>query len=104
MSAASTLRFARRKANLSQRELGLRAGATQATISRIEDGVVSPRFETMERLLSACGFELHLIPKRGIGVDRTAIRRLLHSNPTERARLAAEEARNMEKIVPSPER
>ena len=104
MSAADALRFARRKANLSQRELGRRAGATQATISRIEDGLISPRFDTLERLLGACGFELQLTPRRGVGVDRTAIRELLRSTPAERARLAAQEARNLERLPPSPRR
>ena len=101
MAAATLLRYARRKANLSQRELGRRASATQATISRIEDGLISPRFDTLERLLAACGFELQVIPRRGEGVDRTAIRELLRSTPTERARLAAREARSLERFRPS---
>jgi transcriptional regulator with XRE-family HTH domain len=101
MAAATLLRYARRKANLSQRELGRRASATQATISRIEDGLISPRFDTLERLLAACGFELQVIPRRGEGVDRTAIRELLRSTPTERARLAVREARSLEKFRPS---
>jgi transcriptional regulator with XRE-family HTH domain len=104
MIAADALVYARRKANLSQRELGRRAGATQATISRIEDGLISPRFDTLERLLAACGFELQLIPRRGVGVDRTAIRELLRSMPDERVRLAVQEARNLEKLVPPPRR
>lgn len=101
MSAGGILSYARRKANLSQRELGRRAGATQATISRIEEALVSPRFDTLERLLEACGFELQAIPRRGEGIDRGAIRELLRSTPAERARLAAEEARNLEKLRPA---
>jgi len=98
MNAASILRYARRKANLSQRELGRRAGVTQATISRIEEGLISPRFDTLERLLDACGFQLQAIPRRGEGLDRGAIRELLRSTPAERARLAAAEAGNLEKL------
>jgi transcriptional regulator with XRE-family HTH domain len=98
MNAGNILRYARRKANLSQRELGHRAGVTQATISRIEEALISPRFDTMERLLDVCGFQLQAIPRRGEGVDRGAIRELLGSTPTERARLAVDEARNLEKI------
>ena len=100
MSVASILSYARRKANLSQRELGRRAGATQATISRIEEGLVSPRFDTLERLLDACGFQIQAIPRRGTGIDRSAIRELLRATPAERARLAVEEARNLEKLRP----
>lgn len=101
MSASSFLRHARKKANLSQRELGLRAGATQATISRIEEGLTSPRVETLERLLEACGFQLQLVPRRGEGIDRTVMRELLKATPTERARLAVEDARNLESIRPA---
>src|SRR5262245_45851208 len=104
MTAAGILRYARRKANLSQRELGRRAGATQATISRIEEGLISPRFETLERLLDACGFELQAIPRRGQGIDRTAIRELLRTTPTHRARLATDEARSLAKLRPARRR
>jgi transcriptional regulator with XRE-family HTH domain len=100
MSAASLLRYARRKANLSQRELGSRAGVTQATISRIEDEKISPRFDTLERLLNVCGFQLQAAPRRGESVDRSAIRQLLRTTPAERARLAVVEARNMERLRP----
>ena len=74
---------------------------TQATISRIEESKVSPRVETLDRLLEVCGFELQAIPARGLGVDRGAIRQLLKSTPAERLHLATEEARNLEKIHPS---
>jgi transcriptional regulator with XRE-family HTH domain len=100
MSAASLLQYARRKANLSQRDLGSRAGVTQATISRIEERKISPRFDTLERLLDACGFQLQVVSHRGEGVDRSAIRELLRASPEDRARLAAVEARNLEKLRP----
>lgn len=100
MSAASLLRYARQKANLSQRELGARAGVTQATISRIEERKISPRFDTLERLLFSCGFELQVVPRRGVEVDRSAIRELLKMSPKDRARLAVAESRNLEKIQP----
>ncbi len=98
MIGSSILRYARKKANLSQRELGRRTGTTQATISRIEDGLTSPRLDTLERLLDACGFQLQAVPRRGEGVDRSAIRELLKATPTERARLAGQEAQNLEKL------
>jgi transcriptional regulator with XRE-family HTH domain len=98
MPASFLLRHARNKSNLSQRELGRRAGVTQATISRIEDGLISPRFDTLERLLEACGFQLDAVPRRGEGVDRTAIRELLRLTPTRRLRLAAAEARNVGRL------
>ena len=98
MDAATLLQYARRKAGLSQRELGRRAGVTQASIARIEGGGTSPRFETLDRLLATCGFELEPVPKRGIGVDKTVMDRLIDLSPTERAREAAHEARVVEKL------
>jgi len=97
MSGGPVLRTARRRAGLSQRVLAERAGVTQAAISRIEDGKTSPRFDTLERLLEACGFTLELAHWLGEGVDRTAIRELLRLSPAERARLAVQEAHNLER-------
>ena len=103
MDAAALLRYARDKARLSQRELGRRAGISQTTISLIEDSRTSPRFETLDRLLDACGFELEIVPRAGVGIDRTRMRELLRLPPAERARIAIDEARNLEKIFPRRE-
>jgi transcriptional regulator with XRE-family HTH domain len=104
VDAATLVRYARGKANLSQRELGRRAGVTQASIARIESGETSPRFETLDRLLSTCGFELEPVPKRGLGIDRSGIGQLLRLSPGERAHRAVEEARNLERIPRRPVR
>jgi len=101
MSAYRILRYARRKAGLSQRELAERSGVPQPTIARIEAGRVSPRFETLETLLASCGRRLELVRRRGEGVDRTAIRQLLRLTPDERARRAAVEGRNLEALEAS---
>jgi len=98
VNSAALLRYARLKAGLSQRGLGRRAGVSQTTISLIEDEKTSPRSETLERLLATCGFELDLVPLAGVGIDRSAMRELLRLPPHERARIAIEEARNLEKI------
>lgn len=92
MDPAKALLRARRKAGLSQRELAERTGVAQPTIARIESGAASPRCETLDRLLDACGYDLELLPRRGAGIDRTAMRELLAIEPAERLRLAAEEA------------
>jgi transcriptional regulator with XRE-family HTH domain len=77
---------------LTQRELSERTGVPQPAIARLESGRTSPRAATVEKLLAACGFRLTIEPRRGEGVDRTAIRELLDLTPDARARLAAEEA------------
>jgi transcriptional regulator with XRE-family HTH domain len=49
---------------LSQRRLALRAGTTQAAISRIERGIVSPTFTTLRELMIAMGEEVVLSARR----------------------------------------
>ncbi len=100
LGASGLIRYARRSAGLSQRELALRSGVPQPSIARIESGRTAPRVDTLQRLLRACGVRLDLAPIAGEGVDRTAIRRLLALSPSERARLAVEEARNLERVRP----
>jgi transcriptional regulator with XRE-family HTH domain len=55
------LRSLRRRADLSQRELAVRAGVPKSTISRIEAGRArDPKFRTVARLVSAAGGTLGL--------------------------------------------
>ena len=84
------LRMARRRAQLSQRELARRAGVPQATVSRIENRVVSPTLDTLNPLIRACGMRLSVVDQRGVGVDRSQIRERLAMMPSERLRLAAD--------------
>jgi HTH-type transcriptional regulator/antitoxin HipB len=91
MSASALLRQARRQAGIGQRELARRAGIPQPTLSRIERGLSSPRFDTLDRLLRECGAELHLVPRPGLEVDRTLVRERLRLTPGGRARLAVRE-------------
>lgn len=79
------LRTARRRAQLSQRELGRHSGVPQPTVSRIESGRMSPSFDLLARLLQACGMELVAIESPAEGsVDRTLIRENLRLSPAER--------------------
>ena len=95
MNVGSLLRYSRARAGLTQRELAERAGFRQPGVARIEAGHVSPRVDTLNRLLMACGVRLDAVPRRGEGVDRTGIRELLALSPEERLRRAAAEARNL---------
>jgi transcriptional regulator with XRE-family HTH domain len=60
MVSASLLVEARRRAGLSQRELGARAGVAQQEIARYERGRVTPSLERLRALIAACGLELTL--------------------------------------------
>jgi predicted transcriptional regulator len=99
MDVASTLRNARRAADLSQRELGRRAGVAQPAVARIEAGGVIPRVDTLERLLRACGHTLEVARRAGAGIDRSVIRELLRLTPRQRLDLAVTEAHNLERLL-----
>lgn len=58
MLSASLIVQARRRAGLSQRELALALGKTQAEIARWERGHVAPSLERLRDIVAACGLEL----------------------------------------------
>ncbi|MEO5577310.1 MAG: helix-turn-helix transcriptional regulator [Gaiellaceae bacterium] len=60
MSAGQLLRAARARHGLTQKQLAIRARTSQAAISRIERGLVSPTVETLEKLLAMVNEELVL--------------------------------------------
>lgn len=93
--AGRMLRFARSRANLTQRELAAKSGVPQETIARIERGRADPRLGTLDRLLEACGYGLEVEPRLGIGVDRTQIEQLLLLTTSERLALAIDNDRNI---------
>lgn len=84
---------------MTQRDLAAAAGVPQPTVARIESGAVSPRADTLDRLLRAAGHEIHVEPALGRGIDRTLIRDRLRLTPAERIGLAVEEARAMPAIA-----
>jgi transcriptional regulator with XRE-family HTH domain len=86
------LRYARRKAGLTQVELGERAGVPQSVVARIEAGRSMPRFDTLDRLLNACGYALDVSPRIGTGIDRTLMEPMLAATPEERGEVAADAA------------
>ena len=55
MSVGQTLRAARRQAGLSQEQLAIRAGTTQAAISRIETGKEAVTAERLTQLAAGLG-------------------------------------------------
>jgi transcriptional regulator with XRE-family HTH domain len=69
VTSGELIRDARRRHHLSQRRLALRSGASQAWISRIERGEVSPSVESLERLLLVMGEGLRLGAERVGGDD-----------------------------------
>lgn len=64
VSPGSLLRERRRAHGLSQARLAVRAGTSQAAISRIESDDVSPSFATLQSLLACLGEELEISAHR----------------------------------------
>jgi transcriptional regulator with XRE-family HTH domain len=92
--AGRMLREARAQTNLTQRQLSEKSGIPQETIARIERGRADPRVNTLDKLLAACGFGLEVMPRLGIGIDRTQIQELLQLTPSQRLVLAIDDDRH----------
>lgn len=83
------MRETRERLGLSQRQLALRAGMTQASVSRIERGKVSPTFQTLRELMLAMGEEPLIGSRRLSGEwDPVHMASTLARSPEERLALA----------------
>ncbi len=83
--AATLLRDARRRAGLTQQQLALRLGVSQAAVAKLERADANPTLRTLTEALRATGHSLVLsaIPQTG-GVDESLIRQHLELSPSER--------------------
>lgn len=89
MKPGEIIREQRLAHGLTQAQLALRAGSTQAAISRLERGQLSPTFETLERLLLVLGEEPHISVHRIEGQhDARRIAAQRRRSPEERLALA----------------
>jgi transcriptional regulator with XRE-family HTH domain len=99
MTAGELLREARRRHGLTQRQLAARARTSQAAISRLERGLVSPTVATLAELLDLMGEELALEATRiDYGHDVTLNRTTLAFDPETRIRQQASWSRGMRRI------
>ena len=58
MRSGAIIREARRRAGLTQAELAKRVETTQSAIARWERGGVEPSFDSLRRIVAACGLDL----------------------------------------------
>jgi transcriptional regulator with XRE-family HTH domain len=85
--SATLLKGARKRAGLTQAELGRRLGISQAAVARLERPGANPTVATLEDALWATGHHLTLdAPVRSAGVDESLIRQQLELTPAERVR------------------
>lgn len=64
MDASRTLRQARRSAGLTLRQLAVRSETSHATLAAYESGRVTPRVDTLDRVLRATGHEAEITLRR----------------------------------------
>jgi len=84
MNASELIRSVRLNRGWTQTELARRMGTPQSAIARWERGGLSPRIDTLERILHACGFqgEIQLIDQWQ--VDHDQLQERLSWSPAER--------------------
>jgi transcriptional regulator with XRE-family HTH domain len=87
VKARDVIVIARRRAGLTQQELGRRLGVPQATVARWESGVSEPKFEAVQRVVGACGYDLTLgFANADEGSWTSLIYEQLRLTPAERVR------------------
>jgi transcriptional regulator with XRE-family HTH domain len=90
MTSADMIFVARRRARLTQAELARRLGVPQSQVSRWERGAVAPSFETLQRVVRACGLELTVGVANRDESYSFFIARALDRSPAERIADAVE--------------
>ena len=100
MTPGALIRDARRSAGLSQAALASRLGTTQSAVARLERDGTSPRVETLERALAACGRKLDLTARpRQRSIDETLVARMLRIPPGERIKSFERSYANVREIA-----
>jgi transcriptional regulator with XRE-family HTH domain len=84
MNAGTLIRQARRRAGLTQRELGDRSQKAGSAISRWERREVEPSLATLRELVNAAGFELVIGLAPLDDHDLALVRRSLRQEPADR--------------------
>ena len=93
MVLRNLVREARKRAGLTQVDLGRRAGVPQSTVARIESGTRDPSTELVERLVRAAGLEIHVSLGEPDPGTSSLFPRTLRRTPAERLADAARAAR-----------
>lgn len=64
---------ARKRRHLTQKELGARVGLSQKHVSEIENGKISPRYDTVLELFRVLDLDLVVVPRSLVPVVRSII-------------------------------
>lgn len=68
MTIGESIKIERKKAGLTQKELGQKIGVTYQTVAQWENGYRNPKIETVEKLANALGIELAIFIGRSADV------------------------------------
>lgn len=106
MVSGDLLVEARRRAGISQAELGRRSGVPPSLIGRYERYEVIPSFERLRSLVRAAGFDLvmRLAALDASDHDQVLIQRELHRTPAERLRRGVTAGRKLRSLAAAPPR
>lgn len=95
MTSGTIIGNARKRAGLTQAQLAERLGKSQSEIGRWERGEVQPSFETLQRIVAACGLELVAQTYNADDSYDAHIEDMLRLTPRDRVRESARQAQAM---------
>jgi transcriptional regulator with XRE-family HTH domain len=95
VSSATIIRNARKRGGLTQAALAKRLGKSQSEIGRWERGEVQPSFETLQRIVAACGLDLVAQTYNADDSYNAHIEDMLRLTPRDRVRESVRQAQAM---------
>lgn len=98
MRGGEVIREARKRADLTQRELAELLGTTQAVIARWETGARSPTFERVVAAVRACGFDLSVRIVARDDQHHLLVTEMLKMTPRERLHRVAQSGSAIEHL------
>jgi hypothetical protein len=84
MISGDVIKEARKRAGITQAELGIRLGKAQSAIARWERDDVQPSLETLRELVRGCGFDLSFFISKFDDSNETIIDEHLRMTTKER--------------------
>lgn len=100
MDTGSFVRDLRRRRGLTQEQLALRAGTTQAAVSQLETGAVSPTVDRLEQVLLCLGVRLRFVGEpMDLWTEPAHLDEYAAMTPAERVRHGATSSRPLSALV-----
>jgi transcriptional regulator with XRE-family HTH domain len=94
-----SLKEARKRKGLSQRELSAKSGVPQSHISKIESGGVDLRVSSLIALARVLDLELELVPRKSIAAVKSIVRSSLNTDIAEAQRRIQKELLKFDDVI-----